>query len=189
MLTKIDCINLIQIELASGKVTADVQQAFPKPVISRLLGAVLDEICMKNPAAREETAIEYEFTPTNNGDGTWSVALSPTPMSGTYSFQYVKDASGKMYILRSKGMNNALSVLNPAATDYAVLKTSDSLMLYSAPQGVVRTAFIPNVYLMEDDDALVLPNSEKYLIATVIGMVRSRDYRVAEILNDSKVDR
>ncbi len=189
MLTKIDCLNLIQIELASGKISADLWQKYPLPVISRVLGAVLDEICLKNPYALSQTAKTYAFTPKSATEG-WYVTISPKPNSGTFSFVSVKDLTNFRYLIRDNSVNDTYDVLRGGQSmDSAVLETT-TLVRFPArkPVGDVRLAYIPYVAEMEDGDELILAGSEKYLIDTLLNLFRSRDNRLQEILNDSKVD-
>ena len=189
MLTKIDCLNLIQIELASGKISADLWQKYPLPVISRVLGTVLDEICLKNPSALSQTAKTYTFPPAEATDG-WYVTITPRPNSGTFSFTSVKDSTGFRYLIRDNSVSDTYEILRGGQPlNVAVLETTALVRFPSRkPIGDVKLAYIPYVAEMNDDDELILAGSEKYLIDTLLNLFRSRDNRLQEILNDSKVD-
>jgi hypothetical protein len=187
VLTKIDCCNIIQIELASGKVSADLWQKYPIPVISRILNVVLDEICMKNPAVRNAMAIPRELTYALSGNY-YVASLSPMPLSGVYGFAYIYDDKVKQYSLRTPSLNGVLAVLNPSGGDFAVLELNNRLKFSQKPVGTLIASYIPNVQEMEDSDLLLLPGSESYLIQATLNIFRSRKDQVQEILNDSKVD-
>lgn len=189
MLTKIDCINIIQLELAQGKITADLYQEFSVPEISRILGSVLDSICMKDSVTRNAMAKEYVIDCVEV-NGVWMAPLSPLPLSGTYSFAYIKD-SQTQYVLRNQSMGNAIDAMR-GGTYYgnATLITSDKLELSSKPQGVFRAAYIPNVYLMEDNDELILPATESLLIASTIQFIQNarNPIRAQEMANNGRID-
>lgn len=187
-MTKIDCINLIQIELAGGKITADLFQEFSVPEISRVMGVVLDKICMTDFVTRNAMAREYVFTPIESTSG-WIVNIDPLPLSGAYSFAYIKDSQSQ-FMLRNLAMGNIIDVLRGGETNFnATLKTSSLLSLSSKPNGDIRAAYIPNIYLMEDDDELIMSGSEAFLIKSVIDFIRSsRDNRPQEMINDGRID-
>lgn len=182
MLTKIDAINLIQIELASGKMTADLRGKYPIPVISRWLGAGFDEISKSNIEAKAATAIEYIYDPS------LTIQLSPRPMAGESSFMYVNDAN-KSYRLGNISTNNTLKVLRGGEVDNQVTLTNKSELIFvHVPQGKVKVCYVPNFWEMKDTDVIVMAGSERFLLNMVIDQMRKNDVRPQEILNDSKVD-
>ncbi len=189
MLTKIDCINIIQLELSQGKITADLYQEFSVPEISRLIGSALDNICMKDSATRATMAKEYVFDAVLFGSQ-YVVNLSPLPLSGAYSFEYIKDDQTQ-FVLRTTTMANAIDVMRGGfSSDSATLFSSSELRLSQKPNGQIRTAYIPNIYLLDDDDELIMAGTEMQLIAAVISFIQNsrNPQRAQEMTNNGRID-
>lgn len=184
MTTKIDLINLVQTHLSSGVMPKDLRGRYPIPMVSRIINACFEEIAKQDPIAKEETAQEYELTvSTDNG---YYITLVKKPISGSSSFVYLKDGN-KRIIVSSKGGAVTLDVLR-VNNRTATLK-GDKVYFPTQPSNTTITAcYVANINDFLDSDIIVSNGAEKYLLESVVNIMRQNDIRPVDKINDGAVD-
>jgi hypothetical protein len=183
MITKIDIINMIQMEMVSSVFVKDTRGKFPTPLISRAINIYFESLCKENPIAKEETALE--FTLDLKTDGGFYANLTKGPILGAESFVYLKDDIGRI-LLVSKGMSEGMKYLM-GDSNMATL-FGYKVKFNKKPSGAIIACYVPNVNDMDDDDILVTSGDGKYLVESVLKLLRSNDLKPKEVRNDNKVD-
>lgn len=186
MITKRQAIELIQHRLSGGDTPEDMRKLYPRSIISRVLNLALADAVTRDTYLANEMAMNYTFTPEIDTNGSY-ITLSPRPISGTLSIYTIEDEStnDNSYIIQTKAEAQALSVLRGGNKNAAIL-FNDKIRFNKKPVGDVTVSMIPNVYQMNEDDALIVPNAEMALFTMCLQVLASPQFQ--DELNNSVQD-
>ena len=186
MITKRQAIELIQHRLSGGDTPEDVRKLYPRSIISRVLNLALADAVTRDTYLANEMAMNYTFTPEIDTNGSY-ITLNPRPISGTLSIYTIEDEStnSNSYIIQTKAEAQALSVLRGGNKNAAIL-FNDKIRFNKKPVGDVTVSMIPNVYQMNEDDALIVPNAEMALFTMCLQVLTSPQFQ--DELNNSVQD-
>lgn len=186
MITKRQAIELIQHRLSGGDTPEDVRKLYPRSIISRVLNLALADAVTRDTYLANEMAMNYTFTPEIDTNGSY-ITLNPRPISGTLSIYTIEDEStnDNSYIIQTKAEAQALSVLRGGNKNAAIL-FNDKIRFNKKPVGDVTVSMIPNVYQMNEDDALIVPNAEMALFTMCLQVLASPQFQ--DELNNSVQD-
>ena len=186
MITKRQAIELIQHRLSGGDTPEDVRKLYPRSIISRVLNLALADAVTRDTYLANEMAMNYTFTPEIDTNGSY-ITLNPRPISGTLSIYTIEDEStnDNSYIIQTKAEAQALSVLRGGNKNAAIL-FNDKIRFNKKPVGDVTVSMIPNVYQMNEDDALIVPKAEMALFTMCLQVLASPQFQ--DELNNSVQD-